>query len=153
MSALLIYNIRRWKMITEEVRKKISEGLKRAHAEGRLRSDFGGKQGWRKGLTRLTDSRISALGINRFNEFEVFTTKSKFTTRRIKCYILANDIIIACCGHKEWKGQVLVKELHHNDGDKTNNTKENLKFICPNCHSITKNYKFKGRIPWNKKAV
>lgn len=140
-------------MITEETRKKISEGLKRAHAEGRLRSDFGGRQGWRKGLTRQSDSRISALGINRLSENEVFTTESIFKTRRVKRYILANNIAIACCGHKEWEGQVLVQELHHNDGDKTNNMKENLKFVCPNCHSITKNYKFKGRIPWNKKAV
>ena len=139
--------------LSEESRKKISESLKRAHAEGRMRSDFGGRQGWRKGLTRQTDSRVSATGISRLSENEVFTIKSKFKTRQIKHYILANNVEIAECGHDDWLGTVLVQELHHNDGDKTNNTKENLKFLCPNCHSITMNYKFKGRTPWNKKAV
>lgn len=139
--------------LSEESRKKISESLKRAHAEGRMRSDFGGRQGWRKGLTRQLDSRVHATGISRLEENDVFTINSQFETRQVRHYIIANNITIDCCGHKEWEGKALVQELHHKDGDKTNHTKENLKFLCPNCHSITSNYKFKGRIPWNKKAL
>lgn len=33
-------------------------------------------------------------------------------------------------------------EIHHLDGDKTNNQEENLQILCPNCHSLTGNYKF-----------
>ena len=32
-------------------------------------------------------------------------------------------------------------EIHHIDGDYTNNTEENLEVLCPNCHSLTPNYK------------
>jgi len=32
-------------------------------------------------------------------------------------------------------------ELEHIDGDSTNNKEENLKLLCPNCHSLTKTYK------------
>ena len=32
-------------------------------------------------------------------------------------------------------------ELEHIDGDSTNNTLENLKLLCPNCHSLTPTYK------------
>lgn len=31
-------------------------------------------------------------------------------------------------------------EIHHRDGDCTNNKEDNLDLLCPNCHSLTKNY-------------
>ena len=32
-------------------------------------------------------------------------------------------------------------EIHHIDGNSLNNMEENLKVLCPNCHSLTPNYK------------
>lgn len=32
-------------------------------------------------------------------------------------------------------------EIEHIDGDYTNNKEENLKLLCPNCHSLTPTYK------------
>lgn len=32
-------------------------------------------------------------------------------------------------------------EIHHIDGNYLNNTLENLQVLCPNCHSLTSNYK------------
>lgn len=32
-------------------------------------------------------------------------------------------------------------EVHHIDGDYTNNIEENLQVLCPNCHSLTSTYK------------
>ncbi len=32
-------------------------------------------------------------------------------------------------------------EIHHIDGNYTNNKEENLQVLCPNCHSLTNNYK------------
>lgn len=31
-------------------------------------------------------------------------------------------------------------QLHHIDGDETNNELSNLQMLCPNCHSQTDNY-------------
>ncbi|MFN9108491.1 MAG: HNH endonuclease signature motif containing protein, partial [Bacteroidota bacterium] len=31
-------------------------------------------------------------------------------------------------------------QLDHKDGDNTNNTLENLRFLCPNCHSLQATY-------------
>ena len=32
-------------------------------------------------------------------------------------------------------------EIHHKDGNRANNTFGNLVVLCPNCHSITENYR------------
>ena len=32
-------------------------------------------------------------------------------------------------------------EIHHKDGDYTNNKEENLQLLCPNHHSLTETYK------------
>ena len=48
-----------------------------------------------------------------------------------------------CCGLTEWNGQPIPLELHHIDGDRSNNTKENLQILCANCHSQTENFRGK----------
>lgn len=45
-----------------------------------------------------------------------------------------------CCGLTEWNGKPAPLELHHIDGDNTNNSFENLQILCPNCHAQTINY-------------
>ena len=41
------------------------------------------------------------------------------------------------CKLIEWNGQKIPLELHHIDGNRHNNKLNNLKFLCPNCHSQT----------------
>jgi Zn finger protein HypA/HybF involved in hydrogenase expression len=45
------------------------------------------------------------------------------------------------CGLSDWREQPLALELHHVDGDTDNNTAENLKLLCPNCHSQTHTFR------------
>lgn len=48
-----------------------------------------------------------------------------------------------CCGWGEanqYTGKYPL-EVHHVDGDYTNNKEENLQLLCPNCHSLTETYK------------
>ena len=40
-------------------------------------------------------------------------------------------------------GYPIMLELHHIDGNHNNNKLENLQMLCPNCHSITDNFKSK----------
>lgn len=49
------------------------------------------------------------------------------------------------CGLTEWQGEPLVCELHHINGDSTDNRIENLIILCPNCHSQTDNFRSKNR--------
>lgn len=45
------------------------------------------------------------------------------------------------CGLSEWLEKPITLELEHVDGDNQNNIKENLKLLCPNCHSFTETWK------------
>ena len=49
------------------------------------------------------------------------------------------------CGLSEWQGEPLICELHHINGDSTDNRIENLIILCPNCHSQTDNFRNKSR--------
>lgn len=42
-----------------------------------------------------------------------------------------------CCGLTEWQGQPINLEVHHKDGNRSNNDLSNLQLLCPNCHSYT----------------
>jgi HNH endonuclease len=41
------------------------------------------------------------------------------------------------CGLEQWRGKRLALELHHVNGDGRDNRLENLRLLCPNCHSQT----------------
>lgn len=51
------------------------------------------------------------------------------------------------CGINEWLGQKLSLQLDHINGINNDHRIENLRFLCPNCHSQTETYagKNKGR--------
>lgn len=43
------------------------------------------------------------------------------------------------CRRVRWMMHTIPLELHHTDGDRTNNEDTNLEIICPNCHALTDN--------------
>ena len=45
------------------------------------------------------------------------------------------------CQRTEWEGEPIPLELHHINGDNTDNRIENLQLLCPNCHALTDNYR------------
>lgn len=57
---------------------------------------------------------------------------------------LKKEICENCLGN-EWLGQKIPLELHHEDGDRKNNCFSNLKLLCPNCHTLTLNYRGKNK--------
>lgn len=47
------------------------------------------------------------------------------------------------CGLSEWMENKISLELHHIDGNRYNNSLNNLQILCPNCHSLTPNHSMK----------
>lgn len=71
------------------------------------------------------------------------THKNGNVARFVKTYLLEkyNNTCCVCGCLDKWNGMSLVLELDHIDGNHTNNNEENLRIICPNCHSQTINFK------------
>ena len=55
--------------------------------------------------------------------------------------LLRIDYRCVFCGlGSEWNGKPIVLHMDHVDGNRKNNKKENLRWLCPNCHSQTETY-------------
>jgi 5-methylcytosine-specific restriction endonuclease McrA len=54
-----------------------------------------------------------------------------------------------CGGANTWLGLPLALVLDHIDGDPTNNQRENLRLICPNCDSQLPTYKCRLPGEWD----
>ncbi len=44
------------------------------------------------------------------------------------------------CGLSKWRGKPLTLQLDHKNGDRHDNRLENLRLMCPNCHSQTSTF-------------
>lgn len=67
--------------------------------------------------------------------------------RFTKLHILKEQYsVCSICGNPdEWNGKKLVFILDHIDGDASNNLRENLRLVCPNCDSQLDTYKSKNK--------
>jgi len=68
-------------------------------------------------------------------------TKNKQLPPWIKRYVRETASRCSVCNIKEWNGKDIVLEVDHIDGNYLNNNVDNLRAICPNCHSQTDTYK------------
>lgn len=78
---------------------------------------------------------------------EILTKNSFYKNSHLKKRLIKAGIKeyrCEICGISEWMGKPLMIEMHHINGDNTDNRIENLQFLCPNCHSQTDNYKNKN---------
>ena len=49
------------------------------------------------------------------------------------------------CNRTHWLDGAIPLELHHVNGDRSNNQLSNLRLLCPNCHALTPTYRGKNR--------
>ena len=71
-------------------------------------------------------------------ENSTYTTSLHLKNRLVKLGLLKYECSI--CGIKEWQNKQLVLQLDHENGKSNDNRIENLRLLCPNCHSQTNNY-------------
>ena len=97
-------------------------------------------QGWNTGL--------------QFKPFEakpiedILVNDSNYQSHKLKVRLLKEGIkenICERCGLKEWQEFPIPLELHHINGNNTDNRLENLVLLCPNCHALTESYRGKNK--------
>lgn len=82
------------------------------------------------------------------NKGPVLDLKDLKTRAGIRSRIIKENLIpYECgeCGISEWNGKQLSLHLDHIDGNRWNHKIKNLRFLCPNCHSLTYNYTGKNK--------
>lgn len=95
--------------------------------------------GWRKGSRRpVVPARALA---------EILKVNSPYHTGTLKKRLLAEgykERRCEDCGLIDWNGKPIPLELHHINGDSTDNRLENIRILCPNCHAQTPTYRGKN---------
>ena len=75
---------------------------------------------------------------------KLFVKNSPVSNQTIRNYLnkyaLVEYVCSGCGCNGEWQGKTLALQLHHIDGDNTNNELSNLTYLCPNCHAVTDNW-------------
>jgi len=124
---------------TEETKKKISEGVKASEQFVK-----GSKQ-------RYVDYKELGNKLKEVANTKILKAEyDSLSYERLKKRIVLEQVQ-KCnhCGIYEWNGKPIVLELEHKDGNHSNNERENLEAICPNCHSQTNTWR--GRNKTNKR--
>lgn len=88
---------------------------------------------------------------------EVFIDGKEWGSELLRKYIHHYEILeYRChgnnCGLTDWHGSHLVLELDHISGKRNDNRKENLRWLCPNCHSQTDTFRGRNKNPGIKKV-
>lgn len=137
------------------VRLKNSAGVAKAHKEGKipgwnkLAKEHKLNRAWAKNLDR-TDKRIR----NSFSFEDLFNDTNRsngFNHARRKYLIKQRGHLCENCLNSSWFTKPITLELEHVDGNKYNNKINNLKLLCPNCHSQTPTWRKRKTTGKNRK--
>jgi len=83
---------------------------------------------------------------------EIFCKNSMISRQKLRTYVLTFEVLdLTCCskcGVSKWNGEQLLIQIDHINGDNRDNRLNNLRGLCPNCHSLTPTFCGKKR---NKK--
>ena len=79
---------------------------------------------------------------------DIFKKNSFISQKVLRGYIERHNLLEYRCQNcgcdGSWMNGEIALELHHIDGDTTNNELSNLQYLCPNCHALRKNYRGKN---------
>lgn len=114
-----------------ELKKKNSVGVKKSSNRTlwyeNLPDTTKEKMAWSKGITLTPNEKIFVCNGTHSTDF----VKKRIISSQLKLYKCDQ------CGIDEWFGSKITLELDHINGINNDHRLENLRFLCPNCHSLT----------------
>lgn len=119
--------------------------LKRKIAEYEIDVSHFTGQGW-NGHSNTTTKTGSK---EKYQLEEVFCKNSPVTQKVLRGYVERHNILeykcVNCGCDGNWQGGKISLEIDHENGDNTDNTIDNLRYLCPNCHALTDTYRGKNK--------
>jgi hypothetical protein len=106
-------------------------------------------QSWSKGKTSLDDDRLRKAKDNSL----IFTENSNASSHYVRSLLIKHNLKeYKCeCGiTNEWNGKSISLQMDHINGNRKDHRLENLRWLCPNCHSQTDTFCSRNN---NKKSV
>lgn len=96
----------------------------------------------------LRESHGKYTGKTKLSIDEVFTKNSTHANDLVRRHLEIHNLLDYACAKcgitDEWQGEKIVLELDHINGDRYDNRVDNLRFLCPNCHSQTSTFRGKN---------
>ena len=103
-------------------------------------SHFRGK-GWSRGMIGIGKPRLSLA--------QILTKNNTFQSFKLEKRLFKANLKRRCCEECGWNRTSadgrLPLELDHINGDSSDNRLENLRVLCPNCHSLKPTHRGRNR--------
>lgn len=93
-------------------------------------------------LLKIDTSHWTGKGWNKGQQLKDWSQYSRVKNLRHHL-IKKRGNICEVCKNSHWLEKPIIFDVHHKNGDRTNNNEDNLQVLCPNCHSFTDT--FRGR--------
>lgn len=154
--------MKRWERFT---RQEIEQFVKESFSYAQLASKIGYPNPRNGNAYRETHKMVEELYLNishfkgqgwlkgqnydnkKYIPFKEYIKGDSVQTNKLRIKLLKEGLKeykCECCQNTTWNDQLIPLEVHHKDGNKSNNELENLELLCPNCHALTDTYRGKN---------
>ena len=98
----------------------------------------------------IENGKLLRMRAKKYKISEIFTINSRYPKHALKKIIMRNNLINYQCGEcaiiDQYNNKSIKLQLDHINGINDDNRIENLRFLCPNCHSQTSTYAGKNAV-------